>query len=180
MNDLEAILETSGAAAVEIAASALAERGEKVHPCPNCGKPMIGPYCAVCGQERDTHRRSIWGLAKVLIEDIASFDSRILRTGWALVLRPGELASAFREGRTQRYLPALRLYLFVSLIFFVILGVSNIAIMQFLVIATPVKVTWVNGVPYVPNPAYDKDDSDTYFMPKMMKISKEKATQPGG
>jgi hypothetical protein len=180
MSDLEAILETGGAAAVEIAASALAERGQKVHPCPNCGKPMIGAYCAVCGQERDTHRRSVWGLIKVLIEDIASFDSRILRTGWALIARPGELASAFREGRTQRYLPALRLYLFVSLIFFLVLGVTNIAIMQFVVIATPVKVTWVKGTPYVPNPAYDTEDPDTHFMPKMVKISKEKATQPGG
>jgi hypothetical protein len=180
MSDLEAILETGGAAAVEIAASALAERGQQVHACPNCGKPMIGAYCAICGQERDTHRRSIWGLIKVLVEDIASFDSRILRTGWALIARPGELASAFREGRTQRYLPALRLYLFVSLIFFLILGVTNIAIMQFVVVATPVKVSWVNGTPYVPNPAYDRGDPDTHFMPKMIKISQEKAKQPGG
>jgi|GEM_PF-697473 len=180
MSDLGAILETSGAAAVEIAASALAERGEKVHPCPNCGKPMIGPYCAVCGQERDTHRRSVLGLVKVLIEDIASFDSRIMRTGWALVARPGELASAFREGRTQRYLPALRLYLFVSLIFFVVLSATNLALVQLVVVATPTKITWINGTPYVPNPAYDKDDPDTHFMPKMMKMDKAKALRPGG
>ena len=152
MDDLEAIFETSGAAAVEIAASALAERGQQVHPCPNCGKPMIGAYCAVCGQERDTHRRSVWGLAKVFFEDLVSFDSRILRTGWALVTKPGELACAFREGRTQRYLPALRLYLFVSLIFFLVLGLGNIAIMQLVVVGTPVKVTWIGGKAYVPNP----------------------------
>src|SRR5215475_6074259 len=139
MSELEAILETSGAAAVEIAASAMAERGHQVHPCPNCTKPMIGAYCAVCGQERDTHRRSILGLIKVLFEDIASFDSRIMRTGWALVAHPGELASAFREGRTQRYLPALRLYLFVSLIFFLVLGATNLALVQLVVVATPTK-----------------------------------------
>jgi hypothetical protein len=180
MSDLEAILETSGAAAVEIAASALAERGGRLEPCPNCAKPMIGAYCAVCGQARDVHRRSVWGLVKVLIEDIVSFDSRIMRTGWALVLRPGELASAFREGRTQRYLPALRLYLFVSLIFFLILGVTNIALMQLVVQATPTKITWINGKPYAPNPAYDKDDADTHIMPKMIPMSKEMALKPGG
>lgn len=180
MSDLEAILETSGAAAVEIAASALVERGAKVHPCPNCGKPMIGAYCAICGQERDTHRRSVWGLVKVLIEDIISFDSRILRTAVALIVRPGELASAFREGRTQRYLPALRLYLFVSLIFFLILGVSNVAIMQLQVVATPQKVVWIKGKPFVANPAYDQGDADAKFMPKMIAISKEKALQTGG
>lgn len=180
MDDLEAILESGSVAAVEVAASALAQRGGEVHRCPNCGKPVIGAYCAICGQPRDVNRRSIWGLVKVLVEDIASFDSRIMRTGWALVLRPGELASAFREGRTQRYLPALRLYLFVSLIFFLVLGATNLALMQLVVVATPTKITWINGQAYVPNPAYDKDDSDTHFMPKMMKMDNKKALKPGG
>src|ERR1700691_5252281 len=99
MSDLEAILETGGAAAVEIAASALAERGHVASKCPNCAAPVIGPYCAVCGQERDTHRRSVWHLLGDLFEDIVSFDSRILRTAVALIAEPGELAIAFREGR---------------------------------------------------------------------------------
>ncbi|MBV8977055.1 MAG: DUF3667 domain-containing protein [Alphaproteobacteria bacterium] len=180
MSDLEAIIETGAAAAVEIAASAMAERGHEVHPCPNCGKPMIGAYCAICGQERDTHRRSVWGLIHALMEDIISFDSRVLRTAYALVARPGEIASAFREGRPRRYVPALRLYFFVSLIFFVVLGLSNIAIMQLVVTATPVKIVWIKGEAYVPNPSYDPADPDTHFMPKMMKMSKERAAQPGG
>jgi hypothetical protein len=131
MDEFEAILETGAAAAVEIAASALAERGEAVGPCPNCGKPMIGAYCAVCGQERDTHRRSIRQLLHAVFEDIVGFDSRILRTALALLFQPGELTNAFREGRTQRYLPALRLYLFVSLIFFLTLSATHIALVQF-------------------------------------------------
>jgi hypothetical protein len=180
MDELEAILETGGAAAVEIAASAMAERGGEVHPCPNCGKPMIGAFCAICGQPRDVNRRSVWGLVKVLVEDIASFDSRIMRTSWALVAKPGELASAFREGRTQRYLPALRLYLFVSLIFFLVLGATNLALLQLVVQATPTKVTWIDGQAYVANPAYDKDDPDTQFMPKMVKLDNKKAKEPGG
>jgi hypothetical protein len=180
MDEFEAILETGSVAAVEIAASVLAERGQQVHPCPNCGKPMIGAFCAVCGQPQDINRRSVWGLVKVLVEDVVSFDSRIMRTSWALVARPGELASAFREGRTQRYLPALRLYLFVSLIFFLVMGATNLALVQLVVQATPTKITWINGQAFVPNPAYDKDDSDTQFMPKMMKMDNAKALKPGG
>jgi hypothetical protein len=180
MDELEAILETGGAAAVEIAASSLAERGAKVPNCPNCGKPLIGPFCAICGQPRDTHRRSVWGLIKVLVEDIISFDSRIMRTGWALVTKPGELARAFREGRTQRYLPALRLYLFTSLIFFVVLGATNIALLQLVVTATPTKVTWIKGEPYIANPAYSDSEEMRAVMPKMVKIPKEKASRPGG
>jgi hypothetical protein len=130
MDELEAILETSGAAAVEIAASALAERGGTVGKCANCGHPMIGPYCAVCGQPINTHRRTLGHLLHEFFKDVISFDSRILRTVRALLFEPGELAQAFRQGRTQRYMPALRLYLFVSLLFFLFLSATGIAFMQ--------------------------------------------------
>lgn len=131
MDELEAILETGGAAAVEVAASALLERGGKVGHCANCGHPMIGPYCAVCGQPLNTHRRSVTHLLHEVVKDLASFDSRILRTAKALLVEPGELPKAFREGRTQRYMPAIRLYLFVSLLFFLFVSVTGVAIMQF-------------------------------------------------
>ncbi|MDR3527883.1 MAG: DUF3667 domain-containing protein [Rhizomicrobium sp.] len=131
MDEFEAILETGGAAAVELAASAVAARGGKTMPCPNCGKPMIGPFCAMCGQPLNTHRRSLVHLLRDFVKDVASFDSRILRTAKALLLRPGELPKAFREGRTQRYVPAVRLYFFVSLLFFLFLGATGIAILQF-------------------------------------------------
>ena len=130
MEELEAILETGGAAAVEIAASALMERGGTVGHCANCGHPMIGPYCAVCGQPINTHRRSLKHLLHEFFKDIVSFDSRILRTVRALVIEPGELPLAFREGRTQRYMPSVRLYFFVSLLFFLFLSVTGIALMQ--------------------------------------------------
>jgi hypothetical protein len=131
MEELEAIIETGAAAAVEAAASALAERGGTVPPCPNCGKPLIGPFCAVCGQPRNTHRRTLGKLLHDFVKDVVSFDSRILRTAAALVLRPGELPRAFRDGRTQPYVPAVRLYLFVTLIFFLFLSVSGLALIQF-------------------------------------------------
>jgi hypothetical protein len=99
--------------------------------CPNCHSMLLGPYCASCGQSADSHRRSVHRLLHEFLQDIFSFDSRILRTAGALLFRPGELAVAFREGRTQRYVPPVRLYLFVSLFFFVALAYSNIAVVQF-------------------------------------------------
>jgi hypothetical protein len=131
MDELEAILETGGAAAVEIAASALAERGGPMLLCPNCAHPLVGPYCALCGQPHNTHRRALGHLLHDFVKDIVSFDSRILRTARALLFQPGELPKAFREGRTQRYMPAVRLYLFVSLLFFLFLSASGIAFLQF-------------------------------------------------
>ncbi len=179
--DIEGILELGGAAAVEIAASALVERGEKVGTCPNCGSSLIGPYCAVCGQERDTHRRSVFGLLHDFFVDIANFDSRLLRTARALLFRPGELPRAFREGRTRAYVPALRLYLFVSLIFFLVLSFYGIAILQLQVVATPLKVIRdAKGNTFFANPGYDPKAEDAKYVPKLIPISKEKANQPGG
>lgn len=129
-DDFGAIAELGGAAAVELAASALAARGSKPDKCHNCGAPLLGAYCAICGQERDTHRRSLFGLLHDFVAEISSFDSRVLRTAIALLFRPGELACAFREGRTRRYMPAVRLYLFVSLLFFFVLSVAGIALVQ--------------------------------------------------
>lgn len=115
---------------MELAVEAALERGGKIVPCGNCAAPVLGKYCGQCGQAVETHRRSVLHLLHDLIKDIASFDSRILRTVRALFLKPGELPAAFREGRTQRYVPPIRLYLFVSLIFFLFLSTTNIAIVQ--------------------------------------------------
>jgi hypothetical protein len=147
---LEAVGETAGAVAVEMAVSAILERGGKVGPCTNCSAPMMGNFCGICGQPVETHRRSVFSLVHDLFKDVASFDSRILRTARALLFQPGELALAFREGRTQRYVPAVRLYLFVSLIFFVILSATGIAILQFqVVMGTHQYVTDKAGTVYI-------------------------------
>jgi hypothetical protein len=174
MSDMEAILETGTAAGLEYAASRLAEQGAPPVKCANCGAPLVGPYCAMCGQEPDMHRRTVAGLAHDFISDIASFDSRILRTAKALLFQPGELSLAFHQGRTRRYVPALRLYFFVSLVFFLILGGFSIAILQLQVIATPLKVTYdAKGNAFIPNPAYDANDPDEKLLPEFIPLRKQ-------
>jgi hypothetical protein len=150
-------------------------------PCRNCEAPVAGAYCGDCGQERDTHRRSVFGLIRDLVEDIVSFDSRIMRTSLALLFEPGELPKAFREGRTHRYMPALRLYFFVSLMFFLILGTARIALVQLEVVATPAKITRdAQGNYFVANPSYDPSDKDTWVLPKQIPLPKDVALNPSG
>ncbi|GAA0534294.1 hypothetical protein FHS83_003041 [Rhizomicrobium palustre] len=145
MDEVGAILETGGAAAVELAASALV----KPTHCANCGSALTGKFCAVCGQSSDHHRRSVKHLLTDLFKDIASFDSRILRTAYALLMKPGELALAFHEGRTQRYVPPIRLYLFVSLLFFLTLSMTGLALMQFVLKSHAAKLVEANGHSYL-------------------------------
>ena len=129
-DDLGAIAELGGAAAVELAASSLATRNAATDKCKNCGAPMFGDFCAECGQERETHRHTLRYLLHQFLGELGSFDSRVLRTGFALLFRPGELPLSFHQGRTRRYMPAVRLYLFVSLLFFLTLSVAGIALFQ--------------------------------------------------
>lgn len=182
-DDIEAIIETGSLAAIEIAASALAERGEKPGACKNCAHPLLGAYCAVCGQPTKTRRRSVRHLVDDFVKDIFNLDSRILRTARALLFRPGELPKAFREGRMQPYVPSIRLYLFVSLIFFVLLSLTKIAIVQIQVNAKPIKVVYQNGVAFIPNPAYEAGDNDPdvkKYVKPLIPIDKARVSQPGG
>jgi hypothetical protein len=110
----------------------------------------------------DTHRRSVLHLLHDLLTDIASFDSRVLRTIQALFLKPGELPAAFREGRTQRYVPPIRLYLFVSLIFFLFLSITHIAIVQ-LEVGPPTSHHADPGEPADPDESPGQPDWKPHF-----------------
>ena len=54
-----------------------------------------------------------------LLDDIFSFDSRASRTLWPLITRPAFLTKEYFAGRRVHYVPPLRLYLFISIVFFI-------------------------------------------------------------
>ena len=60
-------------------------------------------------------------------ESITHADSRLWRTLGYLLARPGRLTREFFEGRRARYLPPFRLYLVISLLFFLIAGSPKIS-----------------------------------------------------
>jgi len=86
--------------------------------CENCGAAVSGRYCGSCGQRREAPVHSLWHFAKVAAEDLTHADSRLWRTLGALLLRPGRLTREFFAGRRARYLPPVRLYLVLSVVFF--------------------------------------------------------------
>jgi hypothetical protein len=86
--------------------------------CENCGSALAGSYCSVCGQRRESPVHSLWHFATVAAEDLTHADSRLWRTLGALLFRPGKLTWEFLTGRRVRYLPPVRLYLVISLVFF--------------------------------------------------------------
>ena len=87
-------------------------------PCANCGAELQGPYCHVCGQTADTHKRSILRLIWESGEALFELDGRLWRTLPDLFFRPGRLARDYMEGRIVRHVPPFRTFL-VALVLFI-------------------------------------------------------------
>ena len=86
--------------------------------CANCGAVLQGPFCHACGQDSDTHKRSIGHLLMEMAESLFELDGRLMRTLPDLFLRPGRLARDYLEGRIARHVPPFRTFL-VSLLIFI-------------------------------------------------------------
>lgn len=90
--------------------------------CENCHANVQGMYCSQCGQSVESTLRYFWSVILHLLEDILSFDSRANRTLFPLLFRPAFLTNEYIAGRRVHYVPPLRLYLFISIIFFLSLN----------------------------------------------------------
>jgi hypothetical protein len=90
--------------------------------CRNCETPLQGPFCAQCGQRDVDLERPVSALLSEVARETLDVDGRAMRTLWTLFRRPGLLTSEFLAGRRKHYSPPFRLYLVISLLFFVIAG----------------------------------------------------------
>ncbi len=95
--------------------------------CANCGEPLGGRFCSACGQEnRNLARIRVGQLLQEWLGDVFTFDSRLFRTLAPLVAKPGLLTREYLAGRRARYVPPLRLFIFVSLVMFLVLGFTGV------------------------------------------------------
>jgi uncharacterized protein DUF3667 len=88
--------------------------------CANCHQPLNGRYCSACGQRYEPHIHSLREFLSEAAEVITHADSRLWRTIYPLLFRPGFLTREFLRGRRARYLPPFRLYIVASVLFFLI------------------------------------------------------------
>ena len=101
------------------ALSHLHERKEK--NCLNCQSEVIGRYCHKCGQENLEPKETVWHLVQHFFNDITHFDGKFFDTVRYLIKRPGFLSLEYMRGRRMSYLNPIRMYVFTSAIFFIIL-----------------------------------------------------------
>jgi len=122
-------------AAAEANVPATADIPPAAPRCDNCGAAVAGRYCAWCGQRREAPVHSLWHFTQVAAEDLTHADSRLWRTLGALLGRPGYLTREYLAGRRARYLPPVRLYLVLSVVFF--LWASTFHQVRIVTIAAP-------------------------------------------
>jgi hypothetical protein len=106
--------------------SGIVTQGAQSPPtCANCGASVPGNYCGRCGQRLEHEIHSIWHFSREATEDLTHADSRLWSTIIALLFKPGLLTREFLAGRRVRYLPPLRLYLVLSVLFFLVMGLGH-------------------------------------------------------
>ncbi len=99
--------------------------------CANCGSALAGCFCAACGQEdRNLARTPLRELLQDWLGDTFAFDSRLLRTLGPLLTKPGFLTLEYLAGRRVAYVPPLRLFLFVSVVAILLLGLSGATLVR--------------------------------------------------
>jgi len=87
--------------------------------CLNCGGPLTGPFCSSCGQRAIPANPTVAELTGDAWHELSGYDGRLLATLRGLA-RPGFLTREYLDGRRAHYLPPLRVYLIVSVLYFVV------------------------------------------------------------
>jgi hypothetical protein len=75
----------------------------------------------VCGQENLEPKETVWHLVQHFFNDITHFDGKFFATVKYLLRKPGFLSTEYVAGRRASYLNPIRMYVFTSAFFFIIL-----------------------------------------------------------
>lgn len=91
----------------------------KEKDCLNCGQYVEKTYCSNCGQQNIELKENAWQMIVHAIVDYFHFDHQFLATFRPLLFSPGKVSVDYVEGKRARYLHPIKLYIFVSIVFFI-------------------------------------------------------------
>lgn len=95
-------------------------------PCPNCGHSLQleDHFCPQCGQSTKDLKRPALALLKEFVSLELGWDAKLWTTMRRLLFKPGALTLDLMEGRRCGQVPPIRLYLFISVVYFLLLNFS--------------------------------------------------------
>jgi hypothetical protein len=88
--------------------------------CLNCGTDLQGNFCHNCGQENLEMKESFGHMINHAVSDYFHFDYQFFHTLKPLFAKPGKLTVDYLAGRRMQYLHPVKMYIFISLVFFVL------------------------------------------------------------
>lgn len=90
--------------------------------CKNCQQHVNTnfKYCPACGQSATSFQRPFSKVAMEMLHELLDIDGRLWLTVRTLLLKPGVLTKEYNQGMRIKYSPPLRMYLVISIIFFVV------------------------------------------------------------
>jgi hypothetical protein len=86
--------------------------------CQNCGNTVEFRFCSNCGQENTDSRQTFGHLIRHFFEDITHYEGKFWKTLKYLLFKPSFLTKEYLSGKRMKYVPPVRLYIFISFITF--------------------------------------------------------------
>lgn len=88
--------------------------------CLNCGAEVQGNYCSNCGQKMQPTKLPLRLFLEDVVETLFTIDNRFFRTLGDLFFKPGKVTKEYIDGKRAKYLPPLRVYISISVVYFLL------------------------------------------------------------
>ncbi|WP_422083860.1 DUF3667 domain-containing protein [Ulvibacterium sp.] len=95
--------------------------------CLNCGHPLdlSDKYCPNCSQANSTKKLTIKDFFDEFFSNIVSYDSKLVKTLSALLIRPGRITRDYVDGKRMSYTNPFRFLLSLAIVYFLIQNFSG-------------------------------------------------------
>jgi len=95
--------------------------------CLNCGHPLVmsDKFCPNCSQANSTKKLSLTDFLDEFFASFISYDSKLLKTLSALLLRPGKITRDYINGKRVSYTNPFRFLLSLSIIYFLMINFTG-------------------------------------------------------
>jgi len=93
--------------------------------CSNCSHQLSSHanYCPSCGQRNISYQKPIKPVLTDMFHETLDIDGRMFSSFKTLLSKPGLLSIEYNSGKRTKYTPPLRMYLVISILFFLVISV---------------------------------------------------------